>query len=77
MAGRAENEPVISAMRTLPVIGALVMAEKYPAIPRTMRLLVGIEEVPTIFPQSTPKMFPRRAPTVRRGKKIPPGVEEA
>jgi len=57
-------------MRMVPVTGALVIAEKYPAIPRTTK---SRERTPVSLPQ----IAPRSAPMVRRGKKIPPGVPEA
>ena len=71
------KEPVISIIKTIPVIGALTIAVKYPAIARIIKLLKRLSsKIP--FPIITcPKILPIVAPKISKGKNIPPGAPDA
>ena len=73
-AKRNENCPVNSTIKTLPVIGALITAAKYAAIPKIVNKIISSAEK---NPNSTPidaKIFPPNAPSVKTGKNTPPGA---
>ena len=68
--------PVISNIRTIPVIGALRTAEIYPAIPSIIKLLKKLISKITFFIIKYPNTLPITAPMIKDGKKIPPGVSD-
>ena len=65
---RVEKAPVISKRRRIPVIGALTIAVKSPAIPIIMK------RVKSFGAKILEKIIPQIAPIISIGKKMPPAT---
>ncbi len=68
---RCDRLPVISDMRIIPVTGAFTIAEKYPAMPRIMKLSIYMS-----YPVILANKAPSSEPSTSRGRNMPPGVPE-
>ena len=73
---RLLKEPVISIIKIIPVIGALTIAVKYPAIDNMIKLVKLVSFIPKEFMHIYPKIEPIEPPIISRGKNIPPGAPE-
>src|SRR3712207_510085 len=64
---RCSNEPVISNINIIPVIGAFTVAAKCPAIASTPKLIKYSCGIPSLI-QINPTRLPAKTPTPKRGK---------
>ena len=67
------KSPVISVIRIMPVIGALTIAAKYPAIPIITKHAMYSWPTPRVLVSTLEYRPPVNAPRTSRGRKIPPG----
>ena len=67
------NPPTISVTSSKAVRGAFPIAAKYPAIAKKTKLTRTLGSTPKNSMRNSAYANPRRAPSERIGKKIPPG----
>ena len=59
------KEPVISIIKIIPVIGALTIAVKYPAIDNMIKVVKLVSFIPKEFMHIYPKIEPIEPPIIR------------
>ena len=73
---RCANEPVISMMSTVPVIGDFTTQAKYAAMPNTMQSTASCGASRPSSTAAFAKTAPPSAPSTSIGRKMPPGTPE-